>query len=86
MNKEIEYKIGDLFQKPAHYDAPAPGILTGLLVSIEKYEGKWPLKNKDIADIYVIEWYYRNEKPKFRYCKRELKSYISVHNWKHITQ
>jgi hypothetical protein len=85
MNKEIEYNIGDLFQKPhVYYNIPV--ILIGLLVSIEKYEGKWLLQDKDIADIYVIEWYYKNEQPKFRYSKRELKYYISDHNWKHITQ
>jgi hypothetical protein len=84
MNKEAEYKVGDLFQKPhVYYDIPV--ILIGLLVSIEKYKGKIILPNAE-TDIYVIEWYYKNEQPKFRYTKRELKYYISDHNWKHITQ
>ena len=81
MNKEIEYKIGDLFLRPHPDDTP--GMQTGLLVSIEKYEGKWTCLDKDTANIYAIEWYYKDEQPKFAYNKRDLKYKISYNGWKH---
>ena len=75
MNKETEYKIGDLFQRP-HADDTL-GMQTGLLVAIHKYP------KQTLEDIYAIEWYYKDEQPKFRYSKNELKYKISYNGWKH---
>jgi hypothetical protein len=72
------------FKRPLPDDTA--GMQTGLLITIQKYEGKWTqLQEKDIANIYAIEWYYKDEQRKFTYSKHDLKYKISYNGWKHHT-
>ena len=86
MNKEVEYKIGDLFQKPnLEIDFRNNGIVWGLLIDIIYELGEEKPK-------YVICWYYKNKIPinykiisNSYYTKNELHKYttsVSV-GWKH---
>ena len=83
MNKEIEYKIGDLFQKPMvkHIisDSTLDGIIYGLIIDKEI------TFNKEAWD-YRIEWYIKNGPICIYYTKFVLEYNINYNGWKHIPQ
>jgi hypothetical protein len=83
MNKEIEYNIGDLFQKPAvkHIitDSTIEPIIYGLIID------KAIIIDKDAWD-YRIEWYIKNGPICIYYTKFILEYNIIRNGWKHIAQ
>jgi hypothetical protein len=83
MNKQIEYKVGDLFQKPWSYQKN----IYGLLISIDKSTAVW---TKQEQIMHTIEWYGKDGViDKLKYHAHELESYClpnAIYGWKHIPQ
>ena len=82
MNKEAEYKVGDLFQKPLSYQK----YIYGLLIKIDKATSPW---TKQVKIMYTIEWYDKDRINTLKYDVFELESYClsnAIYGWKHIPQ
>ena len=76
MNKETEYKIGDLFQKPRSKGNNNFYHISGILIAI--------LKNTN--NKYAIEWYYQHETITVCYTKNELDTYCfrhGIYDWEY---